>query len=63
MPERLYATKFEARIALANHPNQQAAFIDQTDNGWYRVRTRCAYCGAAKVNGRCPVSKRDCGRP
>lgn len=27
------------------------------------IVTRCKYCGAIKRNGKCPVSKRDCGRP
>ena len=27
------------------------------------VKTRCKYCGAVKQNGKCPVSKKDCGRP
>lgn len=24
---------------------------------------RCPYCGAFLIKGRCPVNKKDCGRP
>ena len=63
MTEKIYQTKFDAKIAYANLKDTAGKFIDQTDNGWYVIRTRCRYCGAAKINSRCPLAKRDCGRP
>jgi hypothetical protein len=60
---KVYRAKIEAMAAIANKKDRDGGwFIDRTDNGWFTVNQRCRSCGAVYVNGRCPVSKRDCGR-
>ena len=64
MAARVYRTVAEVRAAWAARVAlDPSAFIDQTATGGYVVKVRCPYCGAAKINGRCPVGRRDCGRP
>lgn len=38
-------------------PLKPGEFMDEDT-----LKQRCPSCGAAKVKGRCPVGKKDCGR-
>jgi hypothetical protein len=35
-------------------------YLDEDEKSWKGIR--CKYCGALKINGKCPVNKKDCGR-
>jgi hypothetical protein len=59
---KVYKTKLDAMIAIANKKDQGGYFIEITNNGWFSLNRRCKHCGAATNLKTCPVNKKDCGR-